>query len=197
MSRLKQLAIGLVLLAGAVAAGLGSAWWVLTKSPWMNHQVQVGAWRNNLTAGSPDADIYTRASVGLNALLALDRSETMYFIATQDDSGQPSRSRCNYRVAGAPPKARWWSITAYADDIFLFDTPTGHHSLNGTTAQLDSNGDLALTVGNQERRGTHWLATIGNRGLLFTLRLYNPATELQTAPDSLRVPSNTVVGTCA
>jgi hypothetical protein len=196
-SRLKQFAIGLLLLAGAVAAGLGSAWWVLKKAPWMNHLVQVGAWRSNLTAGSPDADIYTRASVALNALLALDRSETMYFIATQDDSGQPLRSRCNYRVVGAPPKARWWSITAYADDMFLFDTPAGHHSLNGTTAQLDGNGNFALTVGDQNQPGTHWLATSGDGGLLLTLRLYNPDPQLQTEPASLRVPSITPLGTCA
>lgn len=196
-SRLKQIAIALLLLGGAVAAGLGSAWWVLKKAPWMNHLVQVGAWRSNLTAGSPDADIYTRASVALNALLALDRSETMYFVATQDDSGQPLRSGCNYRVEGTPPRARWWSITAYADDMFLFDTPAGHHSLNGTTAQLDGNGYFALTVGNQEQRGTHWLATNADRGLLLTLRLYNPDPQLQTEPASLRVPSITALGTCA
>lgn len=128
---------------------------------------------------------------------ALARSETMYFIATEDDSGKPLRSGCNYRVVGTPPKARWWSITAYADDMFLFDTPAGHHSLNGTTAQLDGNGHFALTAGNQEQQGAHWLATNGDRGLLLTLRLYSPASELQSAPGSLRAPSIIALGACS
>lgn len=194
--RFQRLVIGFALYFGAVAVGLGSAWWVLKKAPWMNNLVQVGAWKSNLTAGSRDADIYTRASVALNALLALDRGETMYFVATEDDTGKPLRSRCNYRIVGTPPKARWWSITAYADDMYLFDAPMGHHSLNGSTVRLDANGQFALTAGNQEQAGTHWLATHGDGGLILTLRLYNPQPELQDAPDSLLAPSITLLGAC-
>ncbi len=155
-----------------------------------------GAWRVNLQAGSQDADIYTRASIAVNALLALDRSETMYFVATQDDKGQPLRARCNYSVQGKPPLARWWSITAYADDMFLFDIAPGHHSLNGSTAQLDASGQFALTVGSQATAGTHWLPTKGDGGILLTLRLYNPQPALQADPGSLQPPHITTVGEC-
>jgi hypothetical protein len=140
--------------------------------------------------------MYTRASIALNALLALDRSETMYFVATQDDAGKPLWSRCNYRVNGTPPAARWWSITAYADDMFLFDTETGHHSLNGSTVQLDGDGRFTLMAGGTEYPGTHWLATNGDGGLVLTLRLYNPSPQLQTAPTLLVAPSIVPVGVC-
>lgn len=113
---LRRLAVCVGLYAVAIAVGLGSAWWVLKKAPWMNNSAQAGAWRADLQARSQDAGMYTRASIALNALLALDRGETMYFVATQDDAGNPLQSRCNYRVTGTPPLARWWSITAYADD---------------------------------------------------------------------------------
>lgn len=197
ISTAKRIGVALALYLGAVAVGLGSAWWVLKYAPWMNNYVQSGAWKTNLHAGSQDASIYSRASVALNALLALDRSETMYFVATQDDAGKPLRSRCTYRIEGVPPKARWWSITAYADDMFLFDIAAGQHSLNGSTAQLDAKGRFAMRTGPAAQPGTHWLATPGERGLVLTLRLYNPEPELQAAPTSLAPPSINVVGACA
>jgi hypothetical protein len=149
-----------------------------------------------MRAGSPDADMYTRASIALNALLALGRDETMYFVATHDDAGHPLRSNCSYRVEGVPPKARWWSVTAYADDMFLFDAPNQHYSLNGTTAKLDDHGHFSFTTGAQERTGTFWLPTPGQRGMLFTLRLYNPEPELQAAPTSLSPPAIQALGVC-
>ena len=122
-SRLRKITIALALYLTAVALGAGSAWWVLRKAHWTGQLVKVGAWRGSTLTGSPDADMYTRARVALEGLLALGRDETMYYIATQDDAGRPLRSSCNYRVAGTPPAARWWSITAYADDFFCLTPP--------------------------------------------------------------------------
>lgn len=194
--RARRWAIGLALYLGAVALGLGSAWWVLKKAPWMNTLVSVGAWKGNMRAGSPDADMYTRASVALNALLALGRDETMYFIATHDDQGHALQSQCSYRIEGAPPKARWWSVTAYADDLFLFDAPNQHYSLNGSTAVLNDQGRFSLTTGPQAVDATFWLPTPGKTGVLLALRLYNPDHTLQAAPLSLQAPSIARVGAC-
>lgn len=194
---LQRIAIGAALYLCAVVLGLGSAWWVLKKAPWMNHTITVGAWKGNMHAGSPDADMYTRASIALNALLALGRDETMYFIATQDDTGQPLRSNCSYRVEGVPPAARWWSVTAYADDLFLFDAPNKHYSLNGSTAALDAQGKFVLTTGPTPQGDAFWLPTPGKRGLLLALRLYNPEPGLQAAPASLVPPTIKSTGACA
>lgn len=169
--RAKGWAIGLALTLGAVALGLGSAWWVVWKAPWLNTSVSVGAWKANMRAGSPDADMYTRASVALNALLALGRNETLYFIATHDDLGRALQSQCSYRVEGMPPKARWWSVTAYADDLFLFDAPNQHYSLNGSTVVHDAQGRIRLTTGTQAADAT-----------------------LQAAPPSLQAPSILRIG---
>lgn len=196
-TQLRRLAIGVSLYFCAVLVGLGSAWWVLKKAPWMSQTVQVGAWKTNLRAGSADADMYTRAYVALNGLLALGRDETMYFIALHDDTGRTLRSNCTYRVQGVPPRARWWSVTAYADDMFLFDAPNGQHSLNGKTAKLDGQGQFALTTGPAETPGFFWLPTPKNHGVVLTLRLYNPEPVLQASPDSLVPPSIQLVGSCA
>jgi hypothetical protein len=192
----RRTALGVVLYLGAVLVGLGSAWWVLKKSPFFQQTVQVGAWKANLLAGSPDAGMYTRAAVALNAFLALDRTETMYFMATQDDAGQALRSQCKYRVEGVPPAARWWSITAYAKDLFLFDAPNQQHSLNGSTAQLDAQGRFALQTGPQPVGGAHWLPTPGQQGVVLVLRLYNPEPSLQASPASLVPPTLVRQGAC-
>jgi len=196
-NRFRRFAIGAALYLSAVAVGLGSAWWVLKKAPWMSSTIAVGSWTTNLRAGSPDADMYTRAFIALNALLALGRDETMYFIATKDSNDRPLRAQCSYRVEGVPPKARWWSVTAYADDLFLFDAPNKHYSLNGTTAVLDAQGKFAMTVGPKQMGDAFWLPTIGSGGVLLTLRLYNPEPVLQAAPASLVPPVITAVGDCA
>ena len=195
--RAKRIAIGGALYLGAVVLGLGSAWWVLKKAPWLNPSVEVCAWRANMHAGSQDAGLYTRATIAVHALLALGRDETMYFVANRDDAGHALRAQCNYRITGVPPQARWWSITAYAQDLFLFDAPNGHYSLNGSTAILDAAGTFALSTGPVEQADTYWLPTSGTGALVLTLRLYNPAPALQAAPQSLVAPAVQKIGTCA
>ena len=194
--RFKRLAIASLLYLGAVALGAGSAWWVLRKARWAGSSVRVGPWTGSTLAGSTDADMYTRAKVALDSLLALGRDETMYYMARHDDVGQPLRSACSYRVEGLPPPARWWSITAYADDLFLFDAPNRQYSLNGSTARLDASGRFTLVTGHKAMNGWHWLPTPGQRGLVLTLRLYNPGSDLQAAPERLQPPSIKAIGAC-
>lgn len=196
-SRTRRVAIAAALYFSAVALGLGSAWWILKKAPWLNQTIQVGAWKANLRAGSSDADMYTRASIAVNALLALGRDETMYFVASADDDGHPLRSTCSYRISGTPPHARWWSITAYADDLFLFDAPNKHYSLNGSSARLDAEGRFAMVMGpSQPQDSSHWVPTTGQGGAVLTLRLYNPSPELQASPARLSAPRIERLGDC-
>ena len=198
VSRARRFAIAALLYCSAVAIGLGSAWWVMKKSPWLNKSLQVGAWKTNLGAGSQDADLYTRASIAVNALLALDRSETMYFVAVTDDDGRNLRSTCSYRVSGMPPKARWWSVTAYADDMFLFDAPNKHYSLNGSNARLDAQGQFSFLLSPQPPQGAeYWVPMVGSRGAVLTLRMYNPAPEMQANPGSLVPIRIERLGDCA
>lgn len=186
-----------VVLAG-IALGLASAWFALRNPSSSAPSVTAGAWRTSLLAGSADADLHTRARVALGGLLALSRDETLYFVAERDDAGVPLRSRCSYRVEGLPPPARWWSITAYADDFFLFDHPARRYSLNGGTARLDAAGHFALVTGPAPAdAATHWLPTPGDRGLMLVLRLYNPDPALVTAPTTLVPPSIRKIGDCA
>ena len=197
MSRIRSIAIAVGWSTAALVLGVGSAWWAVKKMSSGTQAIRAGAWQTSALAGSPDADMYTRARIAISALLALSRAETMYFIATTDDAGNPLRSRCTYRVGGTPPKALWWSITAYADDMFLFDAANAQYSLNGTTAKLDADGKFGFTTGSQAQTDSYWLPTPGDRGLVMTLRLYNPEPSLQSDPASLQGPTIVALGSCS
>lgn len=186
------------LYALAVALGLGSAWLALRGGAGLGESV--GPWQVNTLTGSTQADLYTRARVAVGGLLALSRSETMYYVARTDSSGQPLRSRCRYRIQGMPPPARWWSVTAYAEDFFLFPARQARYSLNAHAAVPDAQGRFTLLSTPEEPApGEHphaWLHTPGDRGLMFTLRLYHPHDEVSRAPARLEAPVITRLGDC-
>jgi hypothetical protein len=186
-----------------IVLGIGAAWLAIRKGGATQSLVKVGPWETSLLAGSPNADLYTRARVAVVGLLALGRDETIYFVARTDSAGQALRSRCKYRIDGLAPPARWWSLTAYADDHFLFEAPQDRFSLNGATALLDTRGEFHVLTGPTKPPGgaatddnLAWLPTPGDRGLELTLRLYHPLPVLQQDPTGLIAPTIKRVGLC-
>jgi hypothetical protein len=190
--------LGLVL--AGVLLGVASAWIALRQTS--NFGQAAGPWRVSLLAGSSQADAYTRARVALGGLLALNRAETMYYVATHDGQGQPLRSRCHWRIVGKPPPGRWWSLTAYAEDHFLFSDEQARYSINGESARLDGQGRFVVVTGPQAPASATagdaavWLPTPGDRGLVLTLRVYNPARALAVAPEDLEAPAIEALGDC-
>jgi hypothetical protein len=184
------------IVAAGIALGLVSAWLTLKNAAAFGSAA--GPWRASLLAGSAEADPYTRARVAVGGLLALNREETMYYLAATDSRGRALRSRCHYRIVGTPPKARWWSVTAYADDHYLFEDTRHRYGINGATAVLDAQGRFAVVTGPTAppAGSVPWLPTPGDRGLLLTLRAYNPDPALQAAPASLEAPLIEPLGDC-
>lgn len=186
-----------LLYLAALLGGAASAWLPLRDHGFGGSAA--GPWRASVLAGSADADAYTRARVALGGLLALNRSETMYYLAHHDSAGRPLRSACRYRVRGVPPRARWWSITAYAEDHFLFEVPSRRYSINGETVGLDAEGRfefLSAPAATAARAGVPWIPTPGDRGLVFALRVYNPDPALAAAPQTLDAPHIEREGGC-
>lgn len=194
--RLRRAAVATAWLAAAAVLGAASAILVLHRGA-LSHEA-VGPWRVNLLAGSPQADAYTRARVAIGGLLALRREQTMYYVATTDSAGRPLRSRCSYRVAGRPPPARWWSVTAYAEDFFLFDADGRRFGVNGETAVLGADGRFVFVTGPHPPAdpAIAWVPTPGDRGLLLTLRVYQPETRLHDAPLTLDPATIEPQGAC-
>lgn len=184
-----------LLYVAAVVLGVASAWLWLTRVGMSG--VDAGIWRTNLLAGSREADAYTRARISLGAVLALDRSETLYYTTEHDDDGNTLRAECRYRIDGTPPPARWWSITAYAADNFLFANAERRYSVSGENAPLDNQGRFMTLVGpNAADTDRFWIPTAGTGGMRLTLRLYGAGEPLQRDPGALAAPSVKRLGDC-
>jgi hypothetical protein len=189
----------------AVAVGIAAAWGWVGKGGDAS-TVQAGPWRASTLTGSADSGALLRAQVAVAGLLALNRQETMYYVAREDSAGQRLRANCKYTIQGPTPAARWWSITAYADDYFLFTVPSGRYSFNSEQHRqiMRDQPEKQLTFSMQtspEPSGPAWhlpTPTSGkSSGLVLTLRLYNPAPQLAQAPETLKAPSIERIGECA
>lgn len=174
----------------ALVAGVGSAWLAIHGAM---HAAGVtnGPWVTSLAIGSPAADPYTRALVAVTGLLALNRSEAIYFTATHDGEGRPLNGDCSYRVRGEDLPARWWSLTAYGADHYLIANAADRYSFS--PASLARGGDTPeweVTVAAQPQPG-NWLPVEAGAPFSLTLRLYNPEPEAVAAPEAIRLPAIT------
>ena len=193
---IRKLAVALGVLVVAVILALASVWWALLRAPSSSQSVIVGPWQTSLVTGSVDADIYTRARVAIGGLFALNRSEAIYFSAAQDDDHRPLRARCVYLVEGRPVAARWWSITAYADDHFLIPNAANRFSFNMGNLKLGPDGTFKVMVSPSEQSG-HWLPTgDGSGGFNLLFRLYNPSPQIAADPGTVRLPTIKQIGAC-
>lgn len=172
----------------ALVLGVGSAL-LLLRGGGLGGTISVGPWKTSEVIGSADADPYTRARVAIGGLLALHRSETIYFTAATDDEGARLRKQCTYKLIGSDPAARWWSVTAYAADHYLIPNPLDRYSYGGNTVAREDDGSFLISVGPAESDG-NWIPTGEDDGTFtLTLRLYNPTEEAARDPSGIVLPS--------
>ncbi|TDP48808.1 DUF1214 domain-containing protein [Zavarzinia compransoris] len=186
---MRRIIVGFVLLVLGAALGLGSAWAGLNISL-DRTATRVGAWQTPLDAGGTDRGLYTRAVVALGALLALSRSETIYFIARADDQGEPLRGNCTYELSGRDLPARWWSVTLYAGDHFLIANPEQRWSFNDANLAREADGSFRLTIARDQAPG-NWLPSGTADRLVLLARLYNPQGTVATDPATAVLPTIT------
>ncbi|BCW90020.1 hypothetical protein sos41_31880 [Alphaproteobacteria bacterium SO-S41] len=178
---MKTLLKWLAALVVGVALGAGSLWYMVFKAN-PAPMITVGIWHMNPLAGSAASDPYSRLYIAITSILALNKSETIYFEAKTDNEGGRLSSACDYTLTGPPPAARWWSVTAYGDNDMLIPTESARYSASaaGATTNADGNVEIALTPAGD---GPNGIAT-GNGNFTLLLRLYQPAEDVAAAPET-------------
>lgn len=175
------------LILGALI-GLASAWVAVDRVA-LTGAVEKAGWRGNLLTGSPDADPYTRAAIAKSALLALARSETVYFMRTTDDAGATLNARCTYEMIGGDQPARWWSVTVYDESYFLARNTDGAASIDATRVVRGADGRYRVVIGPAPQGYVNWLSTNGAQTFALTIRLYNADPAVQADPTQAPLPS--------
>ena len=177
--------------AGAlVAAGLGLGVASLAGGLWLGHEhgsFAAGPWKTNPSNGSVDASLYTRARVALFGLFALDRRETLYYVASTDDAGARLDGRCDYRVEGRDLPARWWSITAYGFDSYLIPNDAHVYSRSKSSVHRRADGTFSILVSADRAEGD-FVPVRAGASFDLTARLYNPDDAVRAAPASAAMP---------
>jgi len=166
--------------------GLAATWLLIFRgSP--QGATRDGPWTTNLTVGSSSSDIYTRATVAVHGLLALNRGETIYYAAHADSDGNRFDGHCTYLIAGRDPPARWWAITAYAMDDYLIPNPAHRYSVSKNSVTRNAAGAFTATI--SPKRFDHDWISVANAPFLLTLRLYNPAPSVAADPAHVALPT--------
>lgn len=159
--------------------------------------IRNGPWTTLAATGSTEANPYERAAVAVAGLYALAPHEALYFTAFTDDSGAALSGRCDYRVHGAAPAARWWSITLYGADHYLVANSAGVHSRHAGNLQGPAPGAGPTGAGSividvsalPPAQASHWLPAPEDAPFSLTLRTYHPSPALAQHRASAALPS--------
>ena len=139
-------------------------------------------WRILPSPGDPDRNIYTRAGVAAMGTFASKKPEQAYFQTEIDIENKMLNGNCLYKLSGEDLDARWWSITAYAEDGFLIENTEKLYSYNSETINFNPNGGYHIYfLGNNDFianiSNENWLRVNQDENFNISLRIYNPGEE--------------------
>ncbi|RAI34945.1 DUF1214 domain-containing protein [Rhodoplanes roseus] len=192
-----RLLIGALLsLLVAAAIGLGSTWLALTRGVAFG-AVTLGAWTAYPRGGSAEIDPYARAAVSRSGLLPVGLGDGVAFVARGDDKGRPLDGRCEVRIAGTTPQARFFTLTLYRPDGALIANSLGRYGFTSQELVRKSDGTFEIVVAPRARPG-NWLPTGGVERYLLVLRIYDTPVGIATrAEREAPMPSVTASEICS
>lgn len=133
----------------------------------------VGEWVAWPQAGSNEADPYTDARIAVDGQVPLGAAEGVLFVATKDKDGEPLKLECDYRLKGALPNARYWTIEAKPrEEAFQDQAGFGNTAPLNSTDMVWHNGEVEIVVG-KSLRGGHWVPVKGKGPMQLGIRLYD------------------------
>lgn len=158
-------------LAIGATVGLGLTW-VATVSGYGLGTVSAGPWRAWPKSGTEDADPYARAALARAGELPLELADGLAFLASQDDKGNPLDGRCEIRLSGQLPQARYWTLTLTDQRGRLIDNAADRFGFTSAEAVWNGDGSIDILLGPRARPG-NWLPTGARDRVMLTLRLYD------------------------
>ena len=179
---------------GANFGALTALWFggMISGEPSIGQAININNWESDWASGSESVNPYVRARVARNGLLGLRKEEAVYFLKTVDESGEPLREVCTYRVSGGTLPAGWWSITLYDSDSRLPMNEDAHLSFDQTQAAQLTDGGLTAWAfqisATAPEAGAAWVSSKAGGLFDLTLRLYQPDQALLDDPAATLKP---------
>lgn len=147
-----------------------------------------GSWRG--TTDLPlNRDNLVTTQVTIFALFALPSQEAVYLFAADDNDGKRLNGDNNYSLTGNihDIKAEYWSITAYASDLYLIPNAENRYSFNRDNLQTDSTGNFTIHLSAAKSEG-NWLPLKKGGKFQLVLRIYKGEKEFMDNLDKANLP---------
>jgi len=157
-------------LAGA-ALGLGATAFTVSRGFGFDN-VKAGPWRGLPQAPATGGDPYARAAISRAGHAPLGSAEGLGFTAADDSAGASLQARCDYKISGPMPSARFWTLTLTDADGHLVATPTGRAGFTSSEVLRDQKGAFDIRLAREARPG-NWLPLAMQGAFRLTLRLYD------------------------
>ncbi len=176
----------LVTVSIALVGGIGSAYLAVDRGRLFN-AVTLGQWTAYPSAGTPDADPYSAATLARTGQVPLGAGEGLVFFGDTDSQGNALTGACDYRITGETPPARLWTLTATDTSGRLIANSAGRTSLDSRALLRNTDGSFSVAVSRYARPG-NWLP-LGEAGrVVFVLRLYDTPLTTGTGLADLSMP---------
>jgi hypothetical protein len=165
-------------LAVAALVGLGATWLALTRGTAFG-AVTIGAWTSFPKSGTRDIDPYSRAAIARSGELPVGSGDGVAFIARADDDGRSLDGRCEVRISGTTPQARFWTLTLYDPRGRLIGNAIDRQGFTSQEIVRNADGSFDIAVAPRTRAG-NWLPTNGIESYVLVLRLYDSPVGVAT-----------------
>jgi hypothetical protein len=176
-------------LAGA-ALGLAATYVTVSRGLTVD-RVKAGPWRAMPQTAATGSDPYARAVIARSGQAPLGAAEGMAFTAISDSAGAGLDAACNYRLSGAMPAARFWTVTVM-DGQGRLVSPAGPVARLGFTSSeilRDGQGGFEIVLAREARAG-NWLPLARPGAFMLALRLYDSPQSLSAAAlDASEMPT--------
>ena len=175
---LSTLKVFIVLLSSCFF-GLGSAWLTIDLHSGFG-RVEIGEWRTHPRTGHYDIDPYARAAIIRRGEMPFGIGEGIQFISSRDASGLPLNSQCSYRISGALPVARAWTLAAHNVDgsMFKSSNENGYVTSRGV---VNSNDETVTIFASVEAHSGNWLSLPSNSAFNLVFRFYDVSTSVNSS----------------
>lgn len=170
-----------VFLVTALGGGIGSVWYALDTNRSFG-AIQIDSWIAYPTAGTPDADPYSIARRARDAELPLGQAEGLPFYAKTDSEGRTLVGRCNYRLVGKAPAARFWTLYP-ADPSLVAIAASAYRNgaLHSRQLLRAPDSSFTISIGPDPQPG-NWISVSARGPVVFVLTLYD--TQIASAVTS-------------
>ena len=162
----------LVIALFGLALGGGSAWYSIQQAHRFG-ALSVGPWTAFVYNSANDVDPYTVARSAAEGNVPLGATEGLTFEALTDSAGRELDRACRYRIEGATPPAKLWTLAAYDETRKQVPPAPGGTSAHYSNAILRfSDGSFLISAAPWPQSG-NWLAISGKGPFHLVLRLYD------------------------